>query len=564
MIKQDLEQSIKQAFKSSFDFVPDELDISNPDPQFGDFAIACHLFAKDLKMSPQDIASKLSDTIDDGLITKSEAVAGYLNIFVDTNTLSKEVLSMINKKDSWLDKLKGKSKKEKIVLEYSSPNTNKPLHLGHIRNNILGMSLSNILNTQGSNVEKVQLINDRGIHIMKSLVAYQKLGENKTPETEKEKSDHFVGKYYVGFDEDTMMEDAQEALRKWEANDTEIKSLWKKMNDWVYKGYDVTYKSLGSEFDKNYYESEIYETGKAIIEEGVKKNIFTKEEDGSVSVSLEDIGLDKKTLQRSDGTSIYVTQDLALAVERQKQYKADSMIYVVGHEQEYHFKVLFEILKRLGYEWAENLYHLSYGLVYLPEGKMKSREGKVIDADDIIAEVKNLATDEIKKRDSELSDAELSKRAEIIGMGALKFMLLKVTPTQSIHYDPKQAISFEGSTGPYVQYVHARISSILEKESAPKKVKFELLKTPEEKSVVLKLMQYQNMIQDSAQNYNPSLVCNYLLELSQLFNTFYHKHKVLKAETEDLKKARLMLISSVQIVLKNGLELLGIEAPEKM
>jgi len=572
MITEQIQGIINKAFQSAFGFQPEEIEITNPEPQFGDFAIACHSFAKELKMSPQDIASKLLDVIDDSLITKSEAVAGYLNVFVDSSVLAEEVLSEINKKESWLERfrtkadqpLAGKKGKEKIVLEYSSPNTNKPLHLGHVRNNVLGMSLANILETQNSNVEKVQLINDRGIHIMKSLVAYQKLGKGKTPESENTKGDHFVGEYYVKFDDEKMMEDAQEALREWEAGDKEIKDLWKKMNKWVSNGFEDTYKLLGSEFDKTYYESEIYESGKKIIEQGLEKGIFKQEDDGSVSVDLEDIGLDKKILQRSDGTSIYVTQDLALAVKRQEEYGADSLVYVVGHEQEYHFKVLFEILKRLGYGWSKNLYHLSYGLVFLPEGKMKSREGKVVDADDIIKEVKDLASKEIKKRFPEISKDETKDRARIIGMGALKFLLLRVTPSQSIHYDPKQAIAFEGSTGPYIQYAHARISSILEKESAPKKVKFELLKSTEEKEVILKLMQYKDMLKDSADNYNPSTVCNYLLELSQVFNAFYHKNKVLKAESEDLKNARLLLIKSVQIVLKDGLGLLGIEAPDKM
>jgi len=561
MVIEQIKEIINKSFKSEFDWSPGELLITNPEPQFGDFAVACHAFAKELKQSPQDIASKLSDAIDDEVITKTDAVAGYLNITIDVKILAKEVLSDINQNY----KFQGSTlKREKVLLEYSSPNTNKPLHLGHIRNNVLGMSLANLLKAQGADVTKVQLVNDRGIHIMKSLVAYQKLGKGKTPAEAREKGDHFVGSFYVKFNEDEMMDDAQEALRKWEKGDKEIKDLWEKMNAWVYKGYEETYKALGSEFDKNYYESEIYETGKKILQAGLKKGVFQKEENGAISVDLEDIGLDKKILQRGDGTSIYVTQDLALAVARQKEWGADSMVYVVGHEQEYHFKVLFEILKRLGYEWAKNLRHLSYGLVFLPEGKMKSREGKVVDADNIITEVKQLARGAIQERFSDISGKDLEKRAEIIGMGALKFMLLRITPSQSIHFNPKEAIAFEGSTGPYVQYAHARISSILTKEKVSRSVKFELLDTLEEKAVVLKLQNFALVLGESARNYNPSLLCNYLLELSQLFNTFYHKHKVLKAENEDLKKARLLLIKSVQIVLRNGLEILGIQAPKKM
>jgi arginyl-tRNA synthetase len=426
------------------------------------------------------------------------------------------------------------------------------------------MAMAYILETAGSKVTKVDIVNDRGIHIMKSLVAYQKLGKGKTPKQAKEKGDHFVGKFYVQFDEESMMDDAKEALRKLEAGDKETTKLWKQMNKWVLDGFKETYKKLGAEFDKEYFESDTYKLGKKILEVGLKKNVFYKEDDGSIWVDLEDVGLDKKIVQRSDGTSVYVTQDFGLAISRDKEFDFDGMVYVVGHEQEYHFKVLFSIMKKLGYEWSDNLYHLSYGLVFLPEGKMKSREGKVVDADDIIKEVKDLAQDEVKKRFPDISKKDLEKRAEIIGMGALKFTLLRVTPSQSIHYNPKEAIKFEGSTGPYVQYAHARISSILKKESATKKVKFELLDKPEEKAVILKLLQYPDVVQVAASNYNPSTICNYLLELSQTFNTFYHEHHVLKSENEDLKNARLMLIQAVQIVLRNGLDVLGIKAPEKM
>ena len=564
MIKENIEEKIKKAFKSKYKLKLDKIEIVYPEAQFGDFAISCHKYAKELKISPQEIAQKLSENIKDKIITKTEAVAGYLNITVNQAILSKEVLSLVIDKDEKYGS--SNENKQKIVIEYSSPNTNKPLHLGHARNNLLGMSIANLLESQGANVKKVQLINDRGIHIMKSLVAYQKNGENKTPKSTHEKGDHFVGKYYVQFDESTMMENAKEALRKWEAGDKQICKLWSQMNKWVYDGFVETYKALGSEFDKNYYESEIYEAGKTIIEQGVKKGIFKKENDNSISVNLEDIGLDKKTLCRSDGTSIYITQDLALACDRQKEWGADSMIYIVGHEQEYHFKVLFEILKRLGYDWAEKLFHLSYGLVFLPEGKMKSREGKVVDADDIIAEVQDLSAKEIKSRFPDISDAELGQRAQVIGMGALKFMILKITPSQSIHFNPKEAISFEGSTGPYVQYAHARISSILENQKLENycDINFELLKEQEERAIVLKLMQYTGVINDAANNFNPSSLCNYLLELSHIFNTFYHKHHVLKAEDEDIKDARLILARAVQIVLKNGLNILGIEAPNKM
>ncbi|MDP6571402.1 MAG: arginine--tRNA ligase [Patescibacteria group bacterium] len=564
MIKQDLEQSIKKAFQSEYGWQPEELDITNPEPQFGDFALACHQFAKELKQSPQDIAQKLADSIKSDLITKSEAVAGYLNITIDNAKIADEVLSEIAKQDKKYGQ--SKSEKQKILLEYLSPNTNKPLHLGHCRNSFLGNAMAGLLESTGSKVTKVDIVNDRGIHIMKSLVAYQKLGKGETPESTGEKGDHFVGKYYVQFDEETMMEDAKEALRKLEAGDKEIIKLWKQMNKWVLDGFKETYKKLGAEFDKEYYESETYELGKEIVQDGLKKGVFYKEDDNSIWVDLEDVGLDKKIMQRADSTSVYVTQDFGLAISRDKEFDFDGMVYVVGHEQEYHFRVLFEILKKLGYEWSDNLHHLSYGLVYLPEGKMKSREGKVVDADDIIDEVKELAQEEIKKRDDKIKDTELKDRAEIIGMGALKFFLLRVTPTQSIHFNPKEAISFEGSTGPYVQYAHARISSILneEIELSPKDIDFSVLDKPEEKAVIIKLLNYPDMVREAAANFNPSSVCNYLLELAHLFNSFYHEHHVLKADTEELKNARLLLIKSVQIVLRNGLEVLGIKAPDKM
>jgi arginyl-tRNA synthetase len=583
MIRQKIEESIRGSFESAFNWQPKELDIINPEPQFGDFSLSCHKFSKELKKSPQEIAQTVAESIQHELVSRAEPVQGYINITVDTGMLAQEVLSNV----------------VKIVQEYLSPNTNKPLHLGHCRNSFLGMAMAHILESQGSRVTKVDIINDRGIHIMKSLVAYEKWGENKTPEQEGEKGDHFVGEFYVMFEQEFEKEWqewlkenpevpglskqdsakrrqdffneskigslAQEYLRKWEADDKDVKKLWKKMNDWVYEGFNETYKALGSEFDKEYFESETYLLGNKAIEQGLKKKLFF-EEGGAIWVDLEDVGLDKKVLRRSDGTSVYAVQDIGMAIERQKQWKFTSMIYIVGHEQEYHFNMLFEVLKKLGYEWANNLHHLSYGLVFLPEGKMKSREGKVIDADGIIAEVKELARDEIKKRDSDITITQLEARANIIGMGALKFFLLRVTPTQSIHYNPNEAISFEGSTGPYVQYAHARISSILNEETVlnAKEIDFKLLKTQEEKNVIIKLLNYPEILAEAGQHYNPSLVCNYLLELSHSFNTMYHKHHVLKAETEELKHARLFLIKSVQIVLQNGLELLGIQAPEKM
>lgn len=564
MIKDKIEKILKKALKSEFNFDVEEIEITNPDTKFGDFAISLHKYAKDLKMSPQDISIKLSKSIKDVLVEKTQAVSGYLNITLDRGIFSKEILSEIINKEKKFGSAKLIS--SKILLEYSSPNTNKPLHLGHIRNNVLGMALSKILSSQGSKVIKTQIINDKGIHIMKSLVAYRKLGDSKTPQSSGVKGDHFVGEYYIKFDEETMSKEAEQALRELESGDKKVLALWKRMNSWAQEGHIETYKKLGSEFDKTYYESQTYKLGKEIVEQGIKSGVFYKNKDNSVWIDLENVGLDKKLLQRSDGTSVYVTQDLGLAQRRAKEFKFDSLLYVVGHEQEYHFKVLFEILNRLGFSWSKNLHHLSYGLVFLPEGKMKSREGKVVDADDIIEDVCSLACEEIKKRFPEIGKSELKDRAFAIGMGALKFMLLRITPSQSIHFNPKEAIAFEGSTGPYVQYTHARASSILKKSGkiSLNKINFSLLFEPEEAQITVMLSQYPDIVQQSAEHYNPSILCNYLLDLAKAFNGFYHKHCVLGAKDSDLKSARVALVRSVQIVLRNGLNLLGIEAPEKM
>ncbi|MBI4122702.1 MAG: arginine--tRNA ligase [Parcubacteria group bacterium] len=597
-MREAIEKIVREAFQSAFAWQPETLELTNPEPAFGDFSVACHSMARELKKAPQEIAEALAGAISDKIVTNASAVGGYLNITVAAEVLAAAVLPEIIGQGHKYGASAGAL--EKVLLEYSSPNTNKPLHLGHIRNNVLGMAVAKFLEATGAEVTKVQIINDRGIHIIKSMLAYRKWGEGKTPEEAGEKGDHFVGKFYVLFEkeferewqlflsenpevpglskeeaakrrqeffgESTIGREAQEMLRQWEAGDKGVLSLWKQMNEWVYAGFKETYQKLRSEFDKDYYESDTYLLGKKIVEEGVVKGVFYRENDGSVWVDLTDVGLDKKILQRKDGTSVYVTQDLGLAVTRQKELGFDGMVYVVGHEQEYHFKVLFAILKKLGYAWADKLRHLSYGLVFLPEGKMKSREGKVVDADDIIAEVESLATAEVKKRFPKITDAEAAERGRIIGIGALKFMLLRVTPSQPIHYNPAEAISFEGATGPYVQYSHARISSILAEETPlpAKDAHLEKLVETEEKQVVLKLSAYPEVVREAAGRYNPSALCTYLVGLSQVFGTFYHKHQVLRASSGELKHARLALIKAVQITLQNGLAMLGIEAPEKM
>jgi arginyl-tRNA synthetase len=452
------------------------------------------------------------------------------------------------------------------MIEYSQPNTNKPQHLGHVRNDLLGMSISNILQWVGYKVIKANLINDRGIHICKSMLAYQKWGNNQEPDV---KSDHFVGKYYVMFSqkakEDPKLEDeVKELLKKWEAGDKETLNLWKKMNEWCVKGFEQTYKDLGVDFDKVYYESQIYESGKKIVLDALEKDVFKKDKKGAIVAELEP-NLPNKVLLRSDGTSIYITQDIGLAIKKFKDYKLDKSIYVVGSSQNLYFKQLFAVLDLLGYQGIEKCYHLSYGMVYLPEGKMKSREGIVVDADDLIKEVKDLAIEELKKRYKEITADELGKRAEQIGMGALKFMLLKQNPEKDMLYNPKESISFEGETGPYLQYSHARICSILRKHDADitKDVDFSLFKEKVELNLINQLFLFKEIVSQAAEQYKPSLIARYLLDLTQLFNEFYHSCPVLKAG-ENLKKSRLLLINKTKEIIKEGLSLFGIESPEKM
>ncbi len=598
MIVDELKKALEAAFQAAWATQPEELNLTNPEPEFGDFALACHAYARELKISPPEIAAKLREHLKSEIVAKAEVAAGYLNLTVDNAYLARTVLGAVIK----ADKHYGRSQPtgEKIVVEYSSPNTNKPLHLGHVRNNALGMAIVYLLEAAGGQVKKVQIINDRGIHIIKSMLAYQKWGKGQTPEDTGEKGDHFVGRFYVKFNqafeaewkawletqpdmtnladeelakkkqewfgESAIGGEAQTTLRAWEANDPAVRALWQRLNSWVYEGFAATYQALGSKFDKNYYESEIYLQGKEMVAAGLAKGVFIKEGDGSVWVDLTDAGLDKKILQRSDGTAVYITQDLALAVLRQRDFNFDRLLYVVGHEQEYHFKVLKATLKKLGYSWADKLFHLAHGLVFLPEGKLKSREGKVVDADAIIAEMRALARQEIKNREPGVVDPDLEARASMIALGALKFFVLRITAGQLINYNPAEAISLEGNTGPYIQYACARLGSILKEETLlpPDRVDFSCLSASAEKALLLKLLHYPQAVIQAAEHYNPSLLCENLFGLAHAFSTFYHKHHILRAENEATKQARLFLAKAVQIVLRNGLELLGIEAPDKM
>ncbi len=476
------------------------------------------------------------------------------------------------------------------LVEYSSPNTNKPLHLGHIRNNLLGYSVAKIIEASGQKVVKTQIINDRGIHICKSMVAWQKFGKGTTPATEGVKGDKFVGNYYVRFDQEykkeihalmtngsseeeakanaPLFQEAQAMLRDWEAGEPAVVDLWKTMNAWVYKGFEVTYANLGVTFDSLYYESETYLLGKALIEEGIQKNIFFKKEDGSVWIDLTEDGLDEKLLLRSDGTAVYMTQDLGTALQRFRDNPSmQGMVYTVGNEQDYHFKVLFLILQKLGYSWADALHHLSYGMVDLPQGKMKSREGTVVDADDLMVEMSKTAAsiaEDLGKLEG-MSAEDKASLYHTIGLGALKYFILKVDPKKRILFDPESSVDFTGNTGPFIQYTYARIQSILRKADAIDSISIALISIEEkEKEIIKYLMEYPNVIQQAAAQYSPALIANYSYDLVKLFNSFYQNISILGEEDQLRKNFRVLLSQQVSKVLKQSTGLLGIDVPERM
>ena len=479
----------------------------------------------------------------------------------------------------------------KVMVEYSSPNTNKPLHLGHVRNNLLGYAVAELLKASGAEVYKVNLVNDRGIHICKSMLAWQKFGNQETPESTGLKGDHLVGKYYVIFDKEykkeiealklsgqtedeakknaPLIKEAQEMLLAWEAGDTEVLDLWKTMNSWVYAGFDISYKNLGVDFDKYYYESNTYLLGKDSVDEGLAKGVFFKKPDGSVWIDLTADGLDEKLVLRADGTSVYITQDLGTAQMKYDDFKMDESIYVVGNEQDYHFKVLFLILKKLGKEWAMGLHHLSYGMVDLPSGKMKSREGTVVDADDLVAEMIATARQKTEAlgKVNDFSETEKEQLYYNIGLGALKYFLLKVEPKKRLLFDPSESIDFQGNTGPFIQYTHARIKSLLQKADfkTGKKSDVHLILTPTELDMVILLSKYPLEITAAAKGFSPATLANYLYEVAKMFNKFYHEvPPIVKEEDEALKQHRLNLSSLTASILKSGMKLLGITVPERM
>lgn len=588
-LKQHITQNVLDAIQNVYQITPESVEIQFTRKEFeGDYTLVVFPLIRTLKGKPEDIGTKIGENlVENNKITAFNVVKGFLNMSLNMIDFLQDFNQNAQNKNYGTVKVDENSRL--VMVEYSSPNTNKPLHLGHVRNNLLGFSVSQIIEAAGNNVIKTQIINDRGIHICKSMIAWEKFGNGETPESTGMKGDHLVGKYYVEFDkhyrgeikelveagkseDDAKKEapiflEAQEMLRQWEAQEPEVIALWNKMNGWVYEGFAKTYKRLGVEFDEYLYESNTYILGKDLVEEGLNKGVFYKREDGSVWIDLTEDGLDEKLVLRSDGTSVYMTQDLGTAVERFKNNPSlQELTYVVGNEQDYHFKVLFLILKKLGFSWADALHHLSYGMVDLPNGKMKSREGTVVDADELMQEVYNTAkeiSEELGKLDG-LSDEEKSELYETIAMGALKYYILKVDPKKRILFDPKESVDFNGNTGPFIQYTFARIQSLLRKES-PKEFDFESIElNAAEKEIIRALNDFEDTIAKAATEMSPALIANYVYEIVKLFNSFYQNNPILKNEDENVKNFRLYLSQWVANTIQSSLRLLGIGVPERM
>lgn len=590
-IKEILSKSFKQAIIALFDHEIDVFEIQPTRKEFeGDYTLVVFPLLRQLKSNPQELATKIGTYVCDhrAEVQDFNVVKGFLNLSL-SDSYFKDLLQNIHQtKDFGRHQNNGKV----VMVEYSSPNTNKPLHLGHIRNNLLGYAVAEILKASGAKVYKTQIINDRGIHICKSMVAWREFGNGETPESSREKGDHLVGKYYVLFDkkyreqqselqsqgftaeeaskEAPIFKEAQKMLLQWEASDSQTVALWEKMNSWVYSGFSQTYKRLGVDFDQLYYESDTYLLGKEVVQEGLDKDIFYKKEDGSVWIDLTPDGLDEKIVLRSDGTAVYMTQDIGTAIQRVKDYQdITGMVYTVGNEQDYHFKVLFLILNKLGYDWSKDLYHLSYGMVDLPSGKMKSREGTVVDADDLMQDMHNTAkniSEELGKIE-DFTHAQKDDLFDIIGLGALKYHILKVDPRKRILFDPQESVDFQGNTGPFIQYTYARIQSILRKNTYDLKgvqidssISFEGI----EKELIKNLNQFPETIALAANQYSPALVANYTYQLVKTFNSFYQQLSILGEEDERKKAFRLILAHNTAQVVENAMALLGIRVPQRM
>lgn len=548
-----------------------------PKPELGDIAFPLFAYSKVLRTAPPKLAAEIKAMIEklpQRPLGDLLLAGPYLNVRIDMSAVATELSAKIAGDASTYGTNQSQADK-KVMVEFSCPNTNKPLHLGHMRNDSIGESVSAILKANGANVRKVNLINNRGVHICKSMLAYQKFGNGETPQTSGIKGDHLVGKYYVKFanwakEDTTAEEQAQQMLLKWEAGDPDVLALWELMNGWTLDGLHQSYEKMGISFDDYYYESETYRYGKDEILKGLEKGVFYREEDGSVWVDLESIKLDKKVLLRRDGTSLYMTQDVGTAIMRHKDWPFDSQIYVVASEQQYHFRVLFHVLQLLGYEWAADLHHLSYGMVNLPEGKMKSREGTVVDADELVDTLTELAAKEIIEKQRESQVGDVAKTAHSIALGALNYYLLQVSPTKDMIFNPAESISFNGNTGPYLQYMGARISSMLRKfedeggDLSSKDFNSSLLTLSDERELVKQVALYPEVVEKAGAGYDPSLVCAYLYDLSKLFSRYYHDNPILKAPGAELVKARVELTKMILQVLKNAFALIGIPFLESM
>ena len=564
-----------------------------PQNMEGDLTVNCFRLARDLKSSPDKISDAAVEYLQSHEdVETAEKIKAFVNVTLTPVAVMRDALKVIGNLDNSVKLPESECKR--VLIEYSAPNTNKPQHLGHVRNNILGMSLASLLSRVGHDIIEINLVNDRGIHICKSMLAYQRFGDGVTPESTGVKGDHLVGKFYVKYndalkaelkelreakpelaeksDDDLFLETeigqaTQKMLQDWESGAPEVRELWKTMNSWVFAGFDETYAKMGINFDHTYLESDTYLLGKDLVADGLARDVFQKREDGAIFTDLGKMG--PKVVLRSDGTSVYITQDIGTTLKKYEDYKPQEQVWVVGDEQILHFKMLFAIIKKMGYDWAENLYHMAYGMVNLPTGKMKSREGTVVDADDLFEEMTELAKQAAVERDASLAGEELATRSEIIGMGALKFMLLKFNPKTTIMFDPQASVKFEGDTGPYVQYACARINSIMRKAAdkgitVNENADFSILNAPEEKALAIQAAYYPDALQAAAAKKDCSTVITYLLDLAKAFNRFYRECPVLNADNEEIIKARLALCLNIRNVLADGLKALTIEVPEAM
>jgi arginyl-tRNA synthetase len=587
LIKEKAIEALSALFQTTF--TEKDFQVNTTKPEFkGDYTIVLFSLVKPLKLSPDVLGNQLGQKLIEAnpeLFTSFNIIKGFLNLEINSSVL----LGLLNKHHQ--DSCYGKASMNgtKVMVEYSSPNTNKPLHLGHLRNNFLGWSISEILKANGYDVIKSCIVNDRGIHICKSMIAWQRYANGATPASTKTKGDHFVGEYYVKFNdvykkeveelvasgmdkaqaekEAPIMKETQQMLLDWEKGEASVMKLWREMNGWVYEGFDVTYKRIGSDFAKTYYESDTYLLGKDTIELGLEKNIFYKKEDGSVWIDLTNEGLDEKLVLRKDGTSVYITQDIGLAQRKYEEYGMDQSIYVVGDEQNYHLKVLQLICQKLGLPYANGIHHLSYGMVELPTGKMKSREGTVVDADDLVDEMIAIASSHTQSlgKVKDFNEEELKSLYDTIGIGALKFFLLRVDPKKKMIFNPEESIDFHGYTGPFIQYTHARIKSVLRKsETDSNQYNYTQELLPAEKELLLLAEQYEQILKQAAESLDPSTIAIYLFQLAQSFNSFYAALSIMNAESEEKKQLRLKIAAWVATIISSGMTLLGIQVPEKM